>query len=91
MYKIRKLGLVEEKDRACLNYASVPLNNNLKLRLYTKFSYICCIFLHKASTSDTEAYSKMVHTYFTCYPIELILHYHYDSHITNTVHAREIL
>ena len=26
-------------------------NNNLKSRLHAKFSYICCIFSHEASTS----------------------------------------
>ena len=39
-------------NRRLSNYASVPTNNNLRLRLGAKFSYICCIFLHKASASD---------------------------------------
>ena len=34
-----------------LDLDSVTVNNNLKLRLHAKFSYIYCIFLHKASTS----------------------------------------
>ena len=38
-------------DRPLLNHASVPANNNLKSRLRAKFSYICCIFSHKTSTS----------------------------------------
>ena len=32
------------------NYASIPVNNNLKSRLCVKFLYICCIFSHEAST-----------------------------------------
>ena len=38
-------------NRPLSNYASVPANNNLKLRLGALFSYICCIFSHEASTS----------------------------------------
>ena len=32
-------------------YASIPVNNNLKLRFHAKFSCINCIFPHEASTS----------------------------------------
>ena len=39
------------KNRPLSSYASVPANNNLKSRLRAKFSYICCIFSHEASTS----------------------------------------
>ena len=38
-------------NRPLSNYASFPANNILKSRLRAKFSYICCIFSHKASTS----------------------------------------
>ena len=47
-------------DSPLSNYASIPvntnlkftlLNNDLKSRLSTKFSYICCIFSREASTS----------------------------------------
>ena len=39
-------------NRLLSSYASVPTNSNLKSRLRTKFSYICCIFSHEASTSS---------------------------------------
>ena len=38
-------------NRPFSKYASVLANNNLKSRLRVKFSYICCIFSHEASTS----------------------------------------
>ena len=38
-------------NRPLSNYASVPANNNLKLRRGAKSSFICCIFSHEASTS----------------------------------------
>ena len=40
-----------QRNRPFPSYASVPANNNLKSRLGAKFSYICCIFSHQASTS----------------------------------------
>ena len=33
------------------NYGSAPANNSLKSKLRAKFSYICCIVSHEASTS----------------------------------------
>ena len=39
-----------QANRPLSNYASVPVNNNLKSRLRAKFSYICCIFSPEAST-----------------------------------------
>ena len=43
--------LVDQSNRLLSNCASVPANNNRKSRLRAKFSYICCIFSHEASTS----------------------------------------
>ena len=38
-----------KSNRPLSNYtALVPASNNLKSRLHAKFSYICCIFSHKA-------------------------------------------
>ena len=38
-------------NRPLSNYSSVSANNNPKSRLRAKFSYICCIFSHEASSS----------------------------------------
>ena len=39
-------------NRRLSNYSSISANNKPKSRLRAKFSYICCIFSHEASTSD---------------------------------------
>ena len=41
----------QDGDDYNINCAFIPANNNLKSRLRFKFSYICCIFSHEASTS----------------------------------------
>ena len=55
------------RNREMDYYASVP-TNNLKSRLRAKFSYICCIFSHEASTSgycsrELKRDSKVVYSF----------------------------
>ena len=49
--KIKRRKITTKIDWSLSNYASVPMNNNLKSKLCVKFSYICCIFSREASTS----------------------------------------
>ena len=67
----------EGNNRPLSNYALVPANNNLKLRLRAKFSYIRCIFSHIASTSgccsqELRRNFKVVY----CFSINPAIEYH---------------
>ena len=50
-------------------YASVPANRNLKSRIRGKFSDICCIFSHEASTPGycSRELKRISKVFYYCY------------------------
>ena len=66
---------------------TVPVNSNLKSRLHARFSYICCIFSHKASASG-YCLQELKHNSKVVYLVTIIL---FDPELwLDTVHVRVV-
>ena len=72
--------LINLCKRPLSNYASVPANNKPESRPRAKFSYICCIFSHEASTSG-YCLRKLKRNSKVIYSLDANSYSWYEKHI----------